>query len=220
MWVLFVSLFLIHCWFCCFFFFFFKQKTAYEMRISDWSSDVCSSDLGLDAVAAAARSVVARTASIGMSLDTGTVPGSPKERRIADGEAELGLGIHGEPGIEKVRFAGAGAAVQLVIDRLRPHVDRNARHALLLNNLGGCTPLEMVVLAEELCRSDLAPSPAWMLGPAPLMTSLDMRGFSVSLLPLEARGGSAGGADRLRRLAAAAGAGSRSEEHTSELQSL
>src|SRR3546814_7110121 len=28
-----------------FFFFFFKQKTAYELRISDWSSDVCSSDL-------------------------------------------------------------------------------------------------------------------------------------------------------------------------------
>src|SRR3546814_3312568 len=32
------------------FFFFFKQKTAYEMRISDWSSDVCSSDLGRDAI--------------------------------------------------------------------------------------------------------------------------------------------------------------------------
>src|SRR3546814_7265658 len=30
---------------CCVLFFFFKQKTAYEMRISDWSSDVCSSDL-------------------------------------------------------------------------------------------------------------------------------------------------------------------------------
>src|SRR3546814_9497223 len=37
------------------FFFFFKQKTAYEMRISDWSSDVCSSDLkaGLETAAAA-----------------------------------------------------------------------------------------------------------------------------------------------------------------------
>src|SRR3546814_5090187 len=38
---------------CIFFiviFFFFKQKTAYEMRISDWSSDVCSSDLKLDFV--------------------------------------------------------------------------------------------------------------------------------------------------------------------------
>src|SRR3546814_8917470 len=36
---------LIVCLFWCCFFFFFKQKTAYEMRISDWSSDVCSSDL-------------------------------------------------------------------------------------------------------------------------------------------------------------------------------
>src|SRR3546814_7066445 len=38
---------LFHCVFfvCLFSFFFFKQKTAYEMRISDWSSDVCSSDL-------------------------------------------------------------------------------------------------------------------------------------------------------------------------------
>src|SRR3546814_20273253 len=34
---------------CLFFFFFFKQKTAYEMRISDWSSDVCSSDLSYGA---------------------------------------------------------------------------------------------------------------------------------------------------------------------------
>src|SRR3546814_4208594 len=32
-------------WRCLYFIFFFKQKTAYEMRISDWSSDVCSSDL-------------------------------------------------------------------------------------------------------------------------------------------------------------------------------
>src|SRR3546814_8777256 len=37
--VLFISFLLV------LFFFFFKQKTAYEMRISDWSSDVCSSDL-------------------------------------------------------------------------------------------------------------------------------------------------------------------------------
>src|SRR3546814_1873588 len=37
------------------FFFFFKQKTAYEMRISDWSSDVCSSDLHLVGKARAHR---------------------------------------------------------------------------------------------------------------------------------------------------------------------
>src|SRR3546814_9940370 len=40
-----ISTYLTICFFLCIFFF-FKQKTAYEMRISDWSSDVCSSDLG------------------------------------------------------------------------------------------------------------------------------------------------------------------------------
>src|SRR3546814_1679229 len=38
-----------------FFFFFFKQKTAYEMRISDWSSDVCSSDLNRNTNVAAQK---------------------------------------------------------------------------------------------------------------------------------------------------------------------
>src|SRR3546814_1615918 len=40
---------------CCIFF--FKQKTAYEVRISDWSSDVCSSDLDHAAAAIAARGI-------------------------------------------------------------------------------------------------------------------------------------------------------------------
>src|SRR3546814_2490885 len=39
----------------CLLFFFFKQKTAYEMRISDWSSDVCSSDLDTDITALGAQ---------------------------------------------------------------------------------------------------------------------------------------------------------------------
>src|SRR3546814_8668979 len=49
----------------CFFFFFFKQKTAYEMRISDWSSDVCSSDLGMPA-----WMVEAKTPSLMLSVET------------------------------------------------------------------------------------------------------------------------------------------------------
>src|SRR3546814_4362927 len=42
------------------FFFFFKQKTAYEMRISDWSSDVCSSDLTADSAESADRRAAQR----------------------------------------------------------------------------------------------------------------------------------------------------------------
>src|SRR3546814_5903241 len=50
-------------------FFFFKQKTAYEMRISDWSSDVCSSDLQLR-VGGAARDV--RDVTAGRECAAGT----------------------------------------------------------------------------------------------------------------------------------------------------
>jgi len=136
----------------------------------------------LETVQAAAEKVIEGVVSIGMSLDTCTIPGSPKETRIAHGKAELGLGIHGEAGIEQVEFAGARDAMEQVVDRLAPHIGPGPQVALL-NNLGGATPLEMGVLAEELARSRLGPQIRWMVGPAPLMTSLDMQGFSVSLLP-------------------------------------
>jgi ATP-dependent dihydroxyacetone kinase len=137
----------------------------------------------LERVAAAARAIIEGVVSLGMSLDTCTVPGNPKEHRIAQGMAELGLGIHGEAGIEQVSFTGARQAIELVIDRLAPHVGPGPLLALL-NNLGGATALEMAILTEELARSTLAQRIVSVIGPAPLMTSLDMRGFSISLLPL------------------------------------
>ena len=136
----------------------------------------------LDDVAAAARRVVDGVVSIGMSLDTCTMPGSPKEDRIAPGKAELGLGIHGEPGIEQVAFSSARDAMQMVVDRLSPAINAGPQVALL-NNLGGATPLEMAVLERELIQSPIGDRLRWMIGPAPMMTSLDMQGFSVSLYP-------------------------------------
>lgn len=132
----------------------------------------------LEQVAAKARAVVAKVASIGKSLDTCTVPGSPKEDRIPKGKAELGLGIHGEPGVEQVDFTGARAAMEIMLDRLRPHLGSGQRVALL-NNLGSTTPLEMSVLAHALAESGVAQH---VIGPAPMMTSLDMHGFSVSII--------------------------------------
>ncbi|MFN4155184.1 MAG: dihydroxyacetone kinase subunit DhaK [Paracoccaceae bacterium] len=137
----------------------------------------------LETIAAAAQAVIRGAISIGMSLDTCTVPGSPREDRIGAGKAELGLGIHGEAGVEQVAFTGAKAAMAMVANRLLPHMG-SSDHVALLNNLGGTTPLEMSVLAEELGRSALAARIKWIIGPAALMTSLDMHGFSVSLLPM------------------------------------
>ncbi|WP_420413843.1 dihydroxyacetone kinase subunit DhaK [Roseibium sp.] len=137
----------------------------------------------LQAVTDAAERVIDGAVSIGMSLDTCTVPGSPKEDRIEPGKAELGLGIHGEAGVEQVGFSNAKTAMAMVVDRLEASLPPGP-HVALLNNLGGTTPLEMAVLAEELTHSRIGPQIRWLIGPAPLMTSLDMHGFSVSLLPV------------------------------------
>jgi dihydroxyacetone kinase len=140
----------------------------------------------LETVCTAAKKVVRDMSSIGMSLDTCTVPGSSKEARIEAGKAELGLGIHGESGVELVDFNGARAAMALVLERLKPHIGQGPK-VTILNNLGGTTPLEMAVLAEELVKSNVIEDIQYIVGPAPMMTSLDMRGFSVSLLPVKPR---------------------------------
>ena len=133
----------------------------------------------LDKVTQEAKRVIGNVASIGASLDTCTIPGSPKEDRIPFGKAELGLGIHGEPGIEQIGFAGAAGAMEVVLEKLRPHIDGGPCVALM-NNLGSTTSLEMSVLCHALAGSGAI---THMIGPAPMMTSLDMQGFSVSVLP-------------------------------------
>lgn len=145
------------------------------------AGDLAESGESLAVVLKGAKAVIEKSASIGMSLDTCTVPGSQKEDRIAPGKAELGLGIHGEAGVEQVRFENAKTAMQMVLEKLEPHMGQGSVVALL-NNLGSTTPLEMSVLANELMNSPLAVNVQFVIGPSLLMTSLDMHGFSVSIM--------------------------------------
>lgn len=138
----------------------------------------------LAAVTRAAERVIAGTRSIGMSLDTCTVPGSTKEDRIAKGKAELGLGIHGEPGVQQIDFTDAEQAMAAMIEKLSVQADDGRNFVALLNNLGAASVLEMSVLAYELLRSDLGKRIKFIVGPSAMMTSLDMRGVSVSILAL------------------------------------
>src|SRR3546814_10853377 len=72
--------------------FFFKQKTAYEMRISDWSSDVCSSDLG------------ARLRRVGVGPDAGSRARRPGKERLMH-TRPLGVGRRKR---QRVPSSGAG----------------------------------------------------------------------------------------------------------------
>ena len=129
--------------------------------------------------------IISSTLTIGMSLDTCTVPGSPKEDRIPKGKAELGLGIHGEAGVEQIDFGGAKAAMEAVTKKLSAAMQDHP-YVALLNNLGATSILEMSILAKELANSSIAQNLKWVIGPAAMMTSLDMHGFSLSVFPANA----------------------------------
>lgn len=138
-------------------------------------------------VAAAARSAAAAVYSLGAALAPCTIPGQRPERRLGDNELELGLGIHGEPGCERLELGPVRSLVALMAERLRAALpDDDTRYGLLLNNLGSVPQLEMAVLAHELLRTPLGGRVELLFGPAPLMTALNMNGFSVSLIALDA----------------------------------
>src|SRR3546814_3235062 len=77
-------MFIFVCWMWWLFFFFFKQKTAYEMRISDWSSDVCSSDL----VEPGQRGEAGH--AVGGEVDGQIQAGQRLDRSDAPGQADRG----------------------------------------------------------------------------------------------------------------------------------
>lgn len=138
----------------------------------------------LDRVAALARRA-AGAKSLGIAVSTCTIPGSPRSERLAEGQAELGLGIHGEPGVERITLPPVGELARMMAGRLSDTVAEADRLALLVNNLGSASALEMQVLTRAVLATDLGRRVRLLLGPAPLMTALDMHGASLSVLPLD-----------------------------------
>lgn len=122
--------------------------------------------------------------SLGLAMETCNLPGSGDEDgRIQRGQVELGLGIHGEPGASTVDTHNSKQLIDTLIKPLKELAD-NDRIAVLINNLGGVSALEMALLTKELAHSALKDQIAYLIGPATLVSSLDMKGFSLSLLRL------------------------------------
>ncbi|MCK6689599.1 dihydroxyacetone kinase subunit DhaK [Enterobacter asburiae] len=122
--------------------------------------------------------------SLGVAMQTCNLPGSDDEEgRIKQGHVELGLGIHGEPGASVVDTQNSKAIIDTLVTPLRAQAGEG-RFAVLINNLGGVSALEMALLTKELAHSALKENIAYLIGPAPLVSALDMKGFSLTLLKL------------------------------------
>ncbi|MER8990934.1 dihydroxyacetone kinase subunit DhaK [Mesorhizobium sp. M0678] len=140
----------------------------------------------LATVAAAARAAVADIVSLGISLSSCSIPGQSHDERFGANDAELGLGIHGEPGVERIAVQSAERLVAIMSERLAARLDPVSDYALLINNLGSVPPLEMLLVANAVLASPLAQKVTLTIGPGQLMTALNMNGFSLSLIRLDA----------------------------------
>ena len=149
---------------------------------------VARSGGSLAEVKAAAERVATNVRSLGISLSSCTIPGQAPEARIAEGEVELGLGIHGEPGAETIAYRPIAELAATMAKRLDAALgETKLPLAVLVNDLGGVPPIEMAVATRALLAAleREGRGVALVFGPDRLMTSLDMKGLSVSVLPVD-----------------------------------
>jgi dihydroxyacetone kinase-like protein len=143
----------------------------------------------LDTVEALAKRVVANVRSMGLALTAPTVPhvGKPSFD-LADDEIEVGIGIHGEPGRERVKLEPADSLVARLVEPVLsdlPFADGD-RVLLFTNSMGG-TPLIELYLAHGIAERLFADRGVQVVRRlvGPYITSLDMQGMSITALKLD-----------------------------------
>jgi dihydroxyacetone kinase len=126
------------------------------------------------------------TASLGMALASCHLPqdGESTPRHHSD-HAELGMGIHGEPGASVIATQNSAEIMQLMVEKLTAALPETGRLAVMINNLGGVSVAEMAILTREFANTPLHARVDWLIGPASLVTALDMKGFSLTAIVLE-----------------------------------
>lgn len=106
---------------------------------------------------------------------------------LAEYAPQLGRGIHNEAGTPLLNFNTqdmAKKAVKIVMDGLVAKTDDHSLYTILINNLGGLTPLAMSNITSEILDSPFKERIKYVVGPGSFCTSLNMRGFSLTLLAL------------------------------------
>ncbi|WP_291050569.1 dihydroxyacetone kinase subunit DhaK [Herbiconiux sp.] len=143
----------------------------------------------LDAVVAVAEKVNAQVRTMGVALTPCVVPHAGEPSFVlADDEIEIGIGIHGEPGRERIKLEPADA----IVDRLLAPILEDLPFAsgddvlLLVNGMGGTPQVELYIVfrraAEVLAEKGITVTRTLV---GNFVTSLEMQGVSISVLKLD-----------------------------------
>jgi dihydroxyacetone kinase len=144
----------------------------------------------LDGVWELANRANERTRSIGVAFGGCTLPGSDAPLfTVPSGRMAVGLGIHGEPGIDELDIPSAAGLAELLVGRLLAEAPADAgsgRVALILNGLGGVKYEELYLTYGAVARR-LADAGLTVVRPevGELVTSFEMAGLSLSLMWLD-----------------------------------
>ncbi len=145
--------------------------------------------LSLDAVRNLGEKAISHVRTYGMALSPCVIPARGKPNfTLGPDEIEIGIGIHGEPGVERVKMQDAHTLVRSMMDKLlKESVFTDAKEVLLMVNGMGATPLmELFVVFKEAAsylKGLGIEVSRKMVGE--YMTSLEMGGFSITLLKLD-----------------------------------
>ncbi len=143
----------------------------------------------LDEVVAAAQKAIDSTRSIGIGLSACTIPAVGKPNfHIADGEMEVGIGHHGEPGMKVMKTTSASDMADLMLDTVLPDLPFESGNevALLVSGLGATPIMELYVLharlAEVLSSKGVKVRFNFV---GNYFTSLEMMGVTLTVMKLD-----------------------------------
>lgn len=158
---------------------FFAHKTAGAMAEAGGS---------LEEVRAAAEKAIANVRTMGVAINPSTIPAVGKPGFVlADDEMEMGIGIHGEPGVYKDKLKSADEITDILLNRILSDLDYTGCEVAVMVNGSGGTPLMELYIVNNHVHDVLTAKGIriYRTYVGNFMTSIEQEGFSISLLRLD-----------------------------------
>ncbi len=142
----------------------------------------------LSEVKRVAQRVIDNVRTMGVAIEPCTVPAAGKPGfSLAGDEMEMGVGIHGEPGVRRAKMEPVDAMVDEMLDAILGDLDFSGSDVAVMVNGSGATPPYELAIVNNRVHDVLGERGVnvWRTYMGPYMTSLEMRGFSITLLKLD-----------------------------------